>query len=168
MKNGVSSSCFRRLFPAFSRGLQEWRINRESPRNLPVSRGQRYDPLLHVTELMLPPLSARLGPLSSGLAAIFLSLLAMQTPASRAGEFPITGALAGDQDFPAASISADGGYLVWEDNRIDGGKGGTGIAAAGLNSSLASTGGVFRVNQQTAGSQKQPQILRLRNGGTLI
>jgi hypothetical protein len=106
--------------------------------------------------------------LSSGLAVFFLSLLAVQLPVSRAGEYSIAGALPGDQDFPAASISADGGYLVWEDNRIDGGKYGSGIAAAGLSSSLAATGSVFRVNQHPAGNQKQPQILRLRNGGTLI
>src|SRR5690349_6852044 len=38
--------------------------------------GQRQGTLLHVTELMLPPLSARIGPLSCGWAVFFLTLLA--------------------------------------------------------------------------------------------
>jgi hypothetical protein len=117
---------------------------------------------------MLPPLSARKGPLSSGFAVIFLTLLATQAPVSRAGEFPIGGALPGDQDFPAASVGTSGGYLVWEDNRMDGGKYGSGIAAAGLDSNLAATGSVFRVNLHPAGNQEKPQALRLGNGSTLF
>lgn len=116
---------------------------------------------------MLPPLSARIGPLSSG-CAVILTLLAAQTPVSQAGEHPIGGALSGDQDFPAASVSASGGFLVWEDNRIEGGKHGSGIAAAGLDSNLTVTGSVFRVNLQLAGNQEKPQVLRLSNGGTLF
>jgi hypothetical protein len=106
--------------------------------------------------------------LSRGGAVIFLTLLAIQSPLSRAGEYSIGGALPGDQDFPAATVSTNGGYLVWEDNRSDGGKLGSGIAAAGLDSNLTATGGVFRVNQQLAGNQEKPQVLRLRNGGTLF
>lgn len=117
---------------------------------------------------MLPPLSARSGPLSRGCAVIFLTLLTIETQVSQAGEYPIGGALPGDQDFPAASVSASGGYLVWEDNRIDGGKHGSGIAAAGLGSNLAATGSVFRVNHQSTGNQEKPQVQRLNNGGTLF
>ena len=93
------------------RGPAWFQVCRDFSRKLAVSRGQRHDPLLHVTELMLPPLSARRGPLSSGCAVIFLTLLAIQPPVSQAGEYPIGGSLPGDQDFPAASVSASGGYL---------------------------------------------------------
>jgi hypothetical protein len=116
---------------------------------------------------MLPLLGTRIGLLSSGCAVIFLTLLAAQTPASKAGEYPV-GALSGDQDFPAASVSASGGYLVWEDNRIDGGKYGSGIAAAGLDSNFAVTGSVFRVNHQPVGNQEKPQVLGLSDGSTLF
>lgn len=151
-----------------SHGLKQFQIWRGFSRKLEVSRGQQHDPLLHVTELMLPPLSAPIGPLSSGCAVIFLTLLATQAPIAWAGEYPISGALPGDQDFPAASVSTNGGYLVWEDNRSDGGKHGSGIAAAGLDSNLTATGSVFRVNQQPVGNQEKPQVVRLRNGGTLF
>lgn len=168
MKNGVNSSPMARLFSAGSHGSAWWQVCRDFSRKLAVSRGQTHDPLLHVTELMLPPLNARRGLLSSGRAVIFLTLLTTQAPVSRAGEFPIGGALPGDQDFPAASVTTNGGYLVWEDNRIDGGKHGSGIAAAGLDSNLSATGSVFRVNLQPAGNQEKPQVLRLSNGGTLF
>jgi hypothetical protein len=117
---------------------------------------------------MLPPLGARIGLLSSGCAVIFLTFLATHAPVAQAGEYPIGGALPGDQNFPAASVTPNGGYLVWEDNRIDGGKHGSGIAAAGLDSNLTATGAVFRVNHQPAGNQEKPQVLRLGNGGTLF
>ena len=149
------------------RGPACLRICRDSSRKIMVSRGQSHDPLLQVTELMLPLLGTRIGLLSSGCAVIFLTLLAAQTPASQAGEYPI-GALSGDQDFPAASVSASGGYVVWEDNRIDGGRYGSGIAAAGLDSNFAVTGSVFRVNHQPAGNQEKPQVLGLSNGSTLF
>ena len=149
------------------RGPAWLRICRDCSRKIMVSRGQSHDPLLQVTELMLPLFGTRKGLLSSGCAVIFLTLLAAQTPASQAGEYRI-GALSGDQDFPAASVSASGGYVVWEDNRIDGGKYGSGIAAAGLDSNFAITGSVFRVNQQLAGNQEKPQVLGLSNGSTLF
>ena len=167
MKDRVRKSFFAWLASPVSHGLQCFQVFRGFSRKLEVSRGQQHDPLLHVTELMLPPLSARIGPLSSG-CAVILTLLAAQTPVSRAGEYPIGGALPGDQDFPAASVSANGGYLVWEDNRIGGGRNGSGIAAAGLDSNLGATGSVFRVNLQPAGHQEKPQVLRLNNGGTLF
>src|SRR6185503_8511741 len=163
MKDGVRKSFFAWLASLLSHGLPWFQVCPGFSRKLEVSRGQQHDPLLHVTELMLPPLSAPMGPLSSGCAVIFLTLLATQMPLSQAGEYPIGGALPGDQDFPAVSASANGGYLVWEDNRIDGGKHGSGIAAAGLDSNLTATGSVLRVNLQPAGNQEKPQVLRLRN-----
>lgn len=168
MKNGVNSPLPDRLASACFDWRREGPTCSKSPRKLPVSRGQSHAPLLHVTELMLPPLRARRGLLSRGFAVLFSTLLAAQIPMCLAGEFLIGGALPGDQDFPAVSVTPGGGYVVWEDNRIDGGKFGSGIAAAGLDSNLATTGSVFRVNLQPAGDQEKPQVLRLSNGSTLF
>jgi len=168
MMHGVKKSFFAWFIAHGFRGRAWRKVYGFASRKIRVSRGQRHTPLLHVTGLMLPPLSARTGLLSSGCAVIFLTLLAMQTPVCQAGEHPLGGALPGDQDHPAASITASGGYLVWEDNRVEGGKSGSGIAATGLDSNFAVTGSVFRVNHQPAGNQEKPQVLRLNNGGTLF
>ena len=144
------------------------KINAEHSRKMAGSRGQSRHPLLHVTELMLPPLGALKGSLSSGWAVILAILLTAQSPASRAGESSIAGALPGDQEFPALGITADGGYSVWEDNRIDGNGRGVGIAATRLDAGLTATGQVFRVNQLIDGNQEKPQVLLLGNGNTLF
>src|SRR5216117_1995629 len=133
----------------------------------PRSRGQTEDPLLHVTELMLPPLSARIGLLCCGVVVIFSTTLAGQTPSHQSGEYNIGGANLGDQDFPAVSLNASGGYLVWEDNHVDGNNG-HGVAALRLDATLTATGSVFRVNQQLAGDQGRPHVLLLGNGSTLF
>src|SRR6516162_8320053 len=49
-------------------------------------------------------------------------------------EYAITGRLPGDQVHPAVSISTNGGYIIWQDNWIDGN--GLGIGAMRLNSDL--------------------------------
>src|SRR5262249_7173370 len=60
------------------------------------------------------------------------------------GQYALTGVLPGDQVHSFASISPQGGYLVWEDNSIDGS--GQGIAAAALDSNFSFASGRFRVN----------------------
>src|SRR5712664_566785 len=57
------------------------------------------------------------------------------------GEYPIVGLLPGVQIHPHASINASGGFLVWEDNTVDGN--GLGIRAAALDSNLAAAGDPF-------------------------
>jgi hypothetical protein len=86
---------------------------------------------------------------------------------SSAAESSIAGALPGDQDFPSLSMSPEGGYVVWEDNRISIGHG-VGIAAIGLDAGLTATGQVVRVNQLSDGNQEKPQVLLLGNGNTLF
>jgi hypothetical protein len=129
--------------------------------------GQRDPRLLNVTELMLPPLAARTGLLYFALAAGFFNSLGAQFSPTQAAEYPISGALLGDQKFPAVSVSPTGGYLVWEDNRVDGNHG-SGIAGIGLDASLHATGTVFRVNQQLPGNQEKPQVLRFNDGNLLF
>jgi hypothetical protein len=116
---------------------------------------------------MLPPLTARAGLLYFALAIGFLNSLGAQFSPAQAAEYPISGALLGDQKFPAVSVSPSGGYLVWEDNRVDENHG-SGIAAMGLDASLAATGSVFRVNQQLPGNQEKPQVLRFSDGNALF
>ena len=79
------------------------------------------------------------------------------------GEYPIVGLLPGVQAHPHASINASGGFLVWEDNTVDGN--GLGIRAAALDSNLAAAGDPFRVNVNAAGDQEHPQVTLLNGGG---
>jgi len=73
------------------------------------------------------------------------------------------GALPGDQMFPQVSVTPAGGYIIWQDNTIDGH--GLGIAAQKLDSSFSSPYGPFRVNQRTTGDQQKPAVAMLKNGG---
>src|SRR5688500_11426168 len=66
---------------------------------------QTEPPLLNVTELMLPPLTARAGLLYFALAIGFLNSLGAQFSPAQAAEYSISGALLGDQKFPAVSVS---------------------------------------------------------------
>src|SRR6267142_742835 len=61
------------------------------------------------------------------------------------GQYSITGQIPGDQIHSFASINALGGYLVWDDNSIDGS--GQGISAAALDSNFSIGSARFRVNQ---------------------
>src|SRR5439155_23901185 len=101
--------------------------------------------------------------LFSGIAAAGLA----QNPYSPQGrEYPIAGALPGDQVFPQISIDSTGGYLVWQDNRTDGD--GLGISARRINSNLSGAFGVFRVNEQGVGDQQNPKVTLLKNGGAVF
>jgi hypothetical protein len=69
----------------------------------------------------------------------------------------------GDQMVPHLSITASGGYVVWQDNAIDGS--GFGIGARWVDSSLSpGVFGSFRVNQQGAEDQVHPQVAAFSNG----
>src|SRR5262245_57983112 len=54
---------------------------------------------------------------------------------SQGTEYPITGALKGDQLFSQMALNAFGGYLVWQDNATDGD--GFGISARHINRNLS-------------------------------
>jgi hypothetical protein len=80
----------------------------------------------------------------------------------------LLGDVAGEKDFPALSLSTNGGYVTWTDNRIQEGREGKGIAAAALNSLGEIHGLPFRVSQQTEGKQEHPQVVSLTGGGPLF
>jgi len=97
------------------------------------------------------------------LAAALITQVALAQVEPLGSEYTISGPLAGDQVFPAAAVNASGGYVVWQDAFADGN--GLGISARRLDSSLSpSVLDHFRVNQQTAGNQRHPQVALLSNG----
>ncbi len=82
-------------------------------------------------------------------------------------EYAIAGALPGDQVYPDLAISTNGGFVVWQDNAIDGN--GWGIGASHLNGTLSGSLATFRVNQQATNDQENPRVALLNNkGGAVI
>lgn len=150
-------------------------VRRPSDASKNGSRGQRRSPLLHVIELMLPPLSTLraqvfCAPASATCRWIFAAILGLNAMAAgvATAEEAVIGNLPGEQDFPALSIGASGGFLAFEDNRTGSGRDGRGISAVALNSELQAHGEPFRVNQLSLGKNEKPQVLTLGNGNTLF
>src|SRR5262249_1457897 len=79
------------------------------------------------------------------------------------GEYPITGKLPGDQVYPQVNFTTNGGYIVWQNNWIDGK--GLGIGAMRLNGDLSGSGLAFRGNSLVAGDQEDARVTMLNNGG---
>lgn len=105
--------------------------------------------------------------LALGLAATYRVAAADLTVAAQGTEYLVTRGIPGDQTQPHLSINAHGGYLVWQDNAVDGA--GLGIGAAELNGSLSPIPTrMFRVNELTAGDQENPQVQLLKNGGAIF
>src|SRR5271156_2192649 len=72
----------------------------------------------------------------------------------------------GDQIRAQLGLNPAGGYLVWEDNSIDGR--GQGVGALALNNNFTAVGGAFRVNQIGAYDQEHPQVALLNNGAGAV
>ena len=81
-------------------------------------------------------------------------------------EYAIVGSLPGDQVWPDAALTTNGGFVVWQDNITDGS--GWGISARRLDSTLSGTLGTFRVNVQGANDQENPRVAMLKNGGAVF
>jgi hypothetical protein len=81
-------------------------------------------------------------------------------------EYAVIGNLPGDQVFPDAAISTNGGFVVWQDNITDGS--GWGISAQRLDSTLSGTLSTFRVNVQGTNNQENPRVALLKNGGAVF
>ena len=86
--------------------------------------------------------------------------------APQGSEYSIAGGLPGDQVHPQVSVNADGGYLVWEDNRTDGD--GLGISALRLDGNFSAAYSPFRVNQEGAGDQQNAKVALLKDGGAVF
>ncbi len=119
------------------------------------------------SKCVMPSLwSKRTHFLLCGLALALAGSLRAQTSELEGGEYNLSGAVLGEQTNPQIAISALGGYIVWQDNAIDGEN--LGIAARRLGPSLSPALGAFRVNQTSKGWQENPQIALMRNGSAAI
>ncbi len=81
-------------------------------------------------------------------------------------QYAIGGLQPGDQANPTAAIGPAGGFLMWQDNAIDGF--GQGIGARALDGNFQPVGRAFRVNQIVGGDQVSPQGVLLPGGGAVF
>ncbi|HEU6449649.1 MAG TPA: hypothetical protein VFV23_14540 [Verrucomicrobiae bacterium] len=81
-------------------------------------------------------------------------------------QYPVVGALAGDQVYPDAAINSTNGYVVWQDNATDGS--GLGISARRLDGTLSGTLSIFRVNVAGTNDQENPHVELLKGGGAVF
>jgi len=108
--------------------------------------------------------SAAIGLLLALVQASFFSAQAQTNYYYTNGtEYAAIGSLPGDQVFPDVAISTTSGFMVWQDNATDGS--GWGISARRLDATLSGTLGAFRVNAIGEGSQENPRVALLKNGG---
>jgi hypothetical protein len=81
-------------------------------------------------------------------------------------EYKVVGSLPGDQVFPDAAVTPEGGFVVWQDNITDGN--GWGVSARRLDSTLSGTLSTFRVNVQGTNDQENPHVALLKNSGAVF
>ncbi|WP_374246395.1 hypothetical protein, partial [Zoogloea sp.] len=83
-------------------------------------------------------------------------------------EFQVNSATVSNQYDPHVSVLAGGGFVVvWSDDGSRDGSG-IGIYAQRFDASGAKVGGEFLVNESTYGSQYQPAVAALENGGFVV
>lgn len=140
------------------------------------SRGQSPNPLLDVTELMLPPhraVGAASRPaLTTGICRWILALMIglNAVPSTLvAGESLVFDDAHGDQDFPGMSVGTNGGFAVWLDNRVlKHGRAGRGIAAASFSPGFQNIGEPFQVSDRADGKVERPLVAALTGGQYLF
>jgi len=92
--------------------------------------------------------------------------LSLNAGIARQGTEYVVGKMRGDQVRPALAGNRDGIVMVWQDNATDGD--GAGISARLMTAMGVARGERFRVNEQAAGDQENPQITALTNGSSLV
>lgn len=124
---------------------------------------------------MLPPFSALRArscsaPASATCRWLLAALIGFHAASggSVAAERLVLGNVSGDQDNPSLSIGSSGGYIAWEDNRVQTGREGKGIAAAAVSAGLQDVGEPFKVSVQKDGRQERPQVVALAGGNYLF
>ena len=116
---------------------------------------------------LIQPRNGRLLKWALGsLSLVFMTNATLAYLPQKGGEFSMLPPMVGDQINPQISMGLDGGYVVWEDNAIDGN--GTGIAAARIDSDFNLEFKPFLVNQHLEGDQSNPKVATNQNGFTLI
>ncbi len=81
-------------------------------------------------------------------------------------EYRILPALAGDQVQSQIALGPDGGFIVAQDNSIDGN--GLGIRARKFFPDLSAAQNTFQVNARNAGDQQNPRVALLKGGGAVF
>ena len=81
-------------------------------------------------------------------------------------EYPVFPTLPLDQVVPHLSLGPQGGYLVCQDNIVDGN--GLGIRARRLNADLSAAASTFAVNSASPGDQQNARVAVLPNGGAVF
>jgi len=112
---------------------------------------------------MIMPLSFRKTVLCGILALAAGGVGFSQAYTTNGTQYAIIPPAPGDQINPQLGLNSQGGYLVWNDNAVDGR--GQGIGALALDNNFAAAGSSFRVNQIGAADQENPQVALLNNGG---
>jgi len=133
-----------------------------------VNRGQRESRLLQHLRFMPSILRAASAfAVVLGAAGTFSTGLAQNAFSPGGPDYPVVvPALAGDQVMPDAAITISGGWMVWQDNAVDGDR--AGIRGIRLGGDLQAAGAPFRVNGQGIGLQEKPRVALLPNGGAVV
>src|SRR6185437_10161288 len=131
----------------------------------PRKHGQRFRGLIKAYKrIMSFSLSARKAAVCWwSVFAIPAVVLSQNSFVTNGGESSITGQLPGDQVYPQLSVTTNGGYVVWQDNWIDGH--GLGVGAMRLKNDLTGSGVAFPVDSLAAGDQESARVTMLNNGG---
>jgi len=114
-----------------------------------------YSPLRRISSVLLPCL-----------ILVAVTVHAQNSFTAVGNDYPIVGALVGDQTKPSLAVGSASGYLAWQDNAADGN--GLGIRAQRLDGLGNKVGQLFRVNSTLAGDQENPKVAMLANGGAVF
>ena len=152
--------------------LQSWikrtarAANRAAAAAAGIFRQTRRGGLFSPTRIMPMSLSAVFMVVSAAFLPALTALGQTNYYGPNGTEYAVVGSLPGDQVFPSAAISSTGGFVVWQDNYTDGDS--WGISARRLDATLSGSLSPFRVNVVGAGSQQNPRVALLKNGGAVF
>jgi hypothetical protein len=129
-----------------------------------VFRQTRRSGLLYPTPMMSSS-APRVLAVCAVCATVFSFIASAQTNyyGTNGTEYAVIGSLPGDQMFPDAALSTNGGLVVWQDNATDGS--GWGVSARRVDRTLSGTLSTFRVNAQGSNDQENARVTLLKNGG---
>ena len=99
-----------------------------------------------------------------GIVLALASTVYAQSVGREGEEYTLGGRRVGDQSRPHIAVGPAGGYMVWQDNAIDGATKSFGIAARKLGSQMEPLMPVFRVNYVVDWLQENPRVALLTNG----
>lgn len=81
-------------------------------------------------------------------------------------EYSLSSGLVGDQMNSKLTLGTNGGWIVWEDNAIDGN--GLGIGALALQPNLSGGFSPIKVNSEVGSDQNSPDVITLPGGSTIF